>query len=173
MIRPRAGDFVYSDAEFAEMRASIEDFGGLADGFVFGILTREGRVDGERCSELVNAAGGKSCTFHRAVDEPSDLDLAEMVEEVVRCGFASVLTSGRGSDAVGGVERLEELRKRFEGRIEIVVGGGVRRGNVGMLRKRVGEGWFHSAAVTGEGEEADEEEARALVEALGDVRKTE
>ncbi|KAF2807748.1 uncharacterized protein BDZ99DRAFT_509918 [Mytilinidion resinicola] len=156
MIRPRAGDFVYSAPEFAQMRDEIAAFKALErgpDGFVFGILTSEGRVDAERCGELVRLAGGASCTFHRAIDEVRDL--WEGVEAVVECGFQAVLTAGRGGDAVGGVEVLEEIKRRVKGRLEVVVGGGVRRGNIGGLRGRVGEGWYHSAAIMGQGEEAD------------------
>ncbi|KAF2495680.1 hypothetical protein BU16DRAFT_610741 [Lophium mytilinum] len=169
MIRPRAGDFVYSAPEFAQMRDEVAAFmaletGSGPDGFVFGILTPEDRVDGERCRDLVGLAGGRPCTFHRAIDEVGEF--WEGVEAVVGCGFRAVLTSGRGRDAVGGVEVLEELKRRVAGKLEVVVGGGVRRGNVRGLREGVGEGWYHSAAIVGDEEEADEGEARALVEAL-------
>ncbi|KFY61890.1 hypothetical protein V496_04817, partial [Pseudogymnoascus sp. VKM F-4515 (FW-2607)] len=85
MIRPRGGDFEYSDEEFAQMKEEMKRFRGLADGFVFGILKEEGGevvVDGERNSELVELARPLPCTFHRAVDAASDYQAA--VREVAK-----------------------------------------------------------------------------------------
>ena len=135
----------------------------LADGFVFGILTAEGRVDGERCRELVRAAGELPCTFHRAFDEAGDQ--REGLEVLIEVGFEAVLTAGGKGKAEQGAERLRELRKWAGSRIEIVVGGGVRSENVVGLMERVGAEWYHSAAIV-EGEEASEAEVREIVQAL-------
>lgn len=91
-----------------------------------------------------------------------DLDAA--VEAVVACGFKSILTSGGEGSAWEGRVRVGELQRRFGERVSIVLGGGVRSGNVDELKKETGVEWVHSAAITGEGEEADEEEVRRLVE---------
>jgi copper homeostasis protein len=168
MIRPRGGNFCYSASEFEDMKASIRDFKATdtVDGFVFGVLDagEGGKVNEGRCRELVELAAPLACTFHRAVDETGNLEAA--VEAVVRCGFASVLTSGGGRSALEGVERVRALQERFGEDISIILGGGVRSGNVAELKKRADVNWLHSAAITGEGEEVDGEEVRKMVEIL-------
>ena len=171
MIRPRAGDFRYCAAEFEQMRHDIALFSHLASGFVFGILDANGRVDVARNAELVDIAEPLPCTFHRAVDETPDLE--EAVEMVVGCGFKSVLTSGGGKTAEEGVERIKQLQEKFGGRVSLVVGGGVRSGNVEGLKRRTGVEWVHSAAVTGEGEEVDGEEVRRIQGVLEEMVKKE
>jgi copper homeostasis protein len=93
-------------------------------------------------------------------------DLEGAVERVVECGFASVLTSGGTKSAGEGVERVRVLQERFGARVSLVMGGGVRSGNVWGLKRRAGVEWVHSAAITGEGEEVDGEEVRRIVEVL-------
>ncbi|KAL5114410.1 hypothetical protein ACEQ8H_007721 [Pleosporales sp. CAS-2024a] len=166
MIRPRAGNFHYSTAEFEVMRSQVALFAPLASGFVFGILDAGGRVDVARNSELVDIAAPLACTFHRAVDEAGDLEGA--VETVAACGFRSVLTSGGSKSAVQGVGRLKKLVDRYGANISVVVGGGVRRGNVKEIKTATGAEWVHSAAITGEGEEVDSDEVRGIKEALGE-----
>jgi copper homeostasis protein len=103
--------------------------------------------------------------IHRAVDDV--LDLEGGVEKVVACGFTSVLTSGGAKSAGEGVERVRVLQERFGEMVSIVMGGGVRSGNVEGLKRRAGVEWVHSAAITGEGEEVDGEEVRRSLAALG------
>lgn len=169
MIRPRGGDFVYTPAELNQMKSSIEAFKttGLVDGFVFGALDAAGRVDRVGNSRLVGAAAPLPCTFHRAMDVVEDLDAA--FETIVELGFRSVLTSGGPGSASEGVERVAELQRRFGQRISVVLGGGVRSGNVRELRRRAGVEWVHSAAITGEGEGVDGEEVGRMVELLRDA----
>ncbi|KAF1916377.1 copper homeostasis protein CutC [Ampelomyces quisqualis] len=164
MIRPRAGNFFYSTAEFESMRHSIALFAPLASGFVFGILDGHGRVDVARNSELVDIAAPLACTFHRAIDEIPAEEVHDAVEKVVACGFKSLLTSGGGKNAEEGIDVVKRLREKFGTRIEVVMGGGVRSGNVGSLKRRAGVEWIHSAAITGEGEEVDGEEVRRIKE---------
>jgi copper homeostasis protein len=164
MIRPRAGNFHYSTAEFEAMRQSIALFAPLASGFVFGILDVHGRVDVARNSELVDIAAPVACTFHRAIDEISIDDIHDAVEKVVACGFKSLLTSGRGKNAEEGIDVVRNLQEKFGARIEVVMGGGVRSINVGELKRRAGVEWVHSAAITREGEEVDGEEVRRIKE---------
>lgn len=151
------------------MKRSIATFAatGLVAGFVFGVLTADDRVDEGRNVELVRAAGGLPCTFHRAIDLVADLVAG--VESVVECGFRSVLTSGGGSGAWEGRERIREVQERCGGRISVIAGGKVRSGNVAGLVEETRVGWVHSAAVTDEGEEVDGEEVRDIVEVLGRV----
>src|ERR1700676_4026804 len=108
MIRPRAGDFVYSAGEFEWMRADIE----LArragmDGIVLGILTRERSVDVKRTRELAKFTRPLPVTFHRAFDEVADLDAG--LEDVIETGAARVLTSGGAVAAPEGSETLARL----------------------------------------------------------------
>jgi copper homeostasis protein len=171
MIRPRAGNFVYSATEFQEMKDDLVRFKalGLADGFVFGILDGKGRVDVQRCKELVELAGDKPCTFHRAFDQIADEDMEGALGDVVGCGFNTLLTSGGEADAVKGWERSKELVERAGGRIEIMPGGGVRSGNLEVLRG-TGAEWYHSSGIVegGDGCGGDESEMRRMVDVLKD-----
>jgi copper homeostasis protein len=160
MIRPRGGDFHYSAAEFEQMRLDVALFAPLASGLVFGILDARGHVDVARNSELVDIAAPLPCTFHRAIDEVGDLDAG--LEMVVACGFRSVLLSGGTKTAEEGMERVRVLQEKFGGRVCLVLGGGVRNGNVERLKRGTGVEWVHSAAINGEGEEVDGEEVRRL-----------
>jgi copper homeostasis protein len=149
MIRPRGGDFNYTSAEFAMMKEDILNVkeGGNINGFVFGILDEQQRVDVVRNKELVDLAKPMTCTFHRAFDAVPDL--FEAAERVVECGFSAILTSGGAKDALGGAEVVAELHRRFGDTVEFILGGGVRSENVGEL-KRTGIRWFHSAAISGD-----------------------
>ena len=101
MIRPRAGDFVYSAGEFEEMKASIANAKVLgADGLVLGILKRDNSVDIQRTGELVSLAKPLPVTFHRAFDESADLSQA--LDDVAQTGAARILTSGGARTALKG-----------------------------------------------------------------------
>jgi copper homeostasis protein len=145
MIRPRGGDFVYSAGELKQMRVDIEQFKSLAEGFVFGILDRNDRVDKRANRELVELADGKPCTFHRAFDEISNLVGA--AEDIVECGFAAILTSGGQKSAVAGAPAISEIVRAMEGRLHIITGGGVRSGNIEELKTVTKGHWFHSSAI--------------------------
>lgn len=123
MIRPRGGDFVYSKEELEVMKADINFFKSLgADGFVFGILQKDGKVDGKACAELLGVADGVPCTFHRAFD--ASVDLEDSLERVIDCGFDRILTSG-GKNTVGaGLDRVQRLLGKAADRITIIPGGG-------------------------------------------------
>lgn len=164
MIRPRAGDFSYTASEFAQMKAAIAQFkaDSLAapSGFVFGVLDAAGAaVDVARNRELVDLAAPLPCTFHRAFDGVADMRVA--AAELVECGFAAVLTDGGGEGAVAGAAKIARLQAEFGERIVFIVGGGVRCGNVGELR-RTGAVWYHSAAIMAPGEDVDVEEVKRL-----------
>ena len=93
MVRPRGGDFCYDDIEFEIMKKEIKLMKELKiDGIVFGILTKDGRVDKERCSELLDLWGSSKATFHRAIDVSSNLNKA--CEDIISLGFERILTSG-------------------------------------------------------------------------------
>jgi copper homeostasis protein len=161
MIRPRGGDFIYSDEEFLQMKEDMNRFRELADGFVFGILKVENgvvTVDRERCEELVKLASALPCTFHRAIDATSDYQSS--VREVALCGFKNVLTSGGiQGDVVGGYANLPVFG---EEELEIMPGGGVRADVLEVLVRETECRWFHSSGIVGEGEVVSEEEVRAM-----------
>jgi copper homeostasis protein len=155
MIRPRGGDFLYSDDEFDLMKAQIRILGNAgADGFVFGILTGDNKVDVLRNKELVDLANGKPCTFHRAFDAIADYD--EGLEDVCKCLFKNILTAGcmDGEGAAVGTSGIERLVDRAKRRINIMPGGGVRSGNLEILKK-TGAGWFHSSGIVSKDDDAD------------------
>lgn len=150
MIRPVGGTFTYGASTFDIMKNEIRERVGLCDGFVFGITRRAGDgegdvVDEEHCSELVQLAGGLPCTFHRAIDGVRDP--VDGMRAIKRCGFANVLSSGRGVTAAEGAEVLRNMVGGTEG-VSVVAGGGVRSGSV-MEVLGAGAEWLHTAAMIG------------------------
>lgn len=132
MIRPRGGDFCYTDDEVEQMAEEIRfarECG--ADGVVLGLLTPDGEVDCRRTAQLVAEAGALEVTFHRAFDMTRD-PLAAL-EAVVGCGCRRILTSGGCNTAVEGIAALRELVARAAGRIEIMAGSGVKASNARQL----------------------------------------
>lgn len=124
LIRPRGGDFVYSDAEHEAMRRDIavaRDRG--ASGVVLGILRPDGLIDEPRNAALIREARPMSVTFHRAFDEVPDPTAA--LDALLGLGIDRVLTSGRAESARSGVETLRALVSRSAGRIHVLAGGRV------------------------------------------------
>lgn len=156
MVRPRGGDFVYNDNEFEQMENDLMSFKSIASGFVFGLLDTSNNIDAARNRHLVRLAAPLPCTFHRAIDGTLDLDKA--LEQVIDCGFHSVLTSGGGKSASDGADTVAGLQKRFGQRISIIVGGGIRSSNLMEVKRSTVVPWFHSAAITQRGEVVDSEE---------------
>ena len=132
MIRPRGGDFLYSDDEFQTMLRDIEHARQAgATGVVFGILTADGKVDVERTRTLVEAAAEMETTFHRAVDMTEDYIAA--VEAVIEAGCKRILTSGGYDKAIEGKENIARAVEISRGRIEIMAGSGVVASNAREL----------------------------------------
>jgi copper homeostasis protein len=132
MIRPRGGDFLYSDDEFQTMLRDIEHARKAgATGVVFGILTADGKVDVERTRALVEASGEMETTFHRAVDMTEDYIAA--VEAVIEAGCKRILTSGGYDKAIEGKENIARAVEISRGRIEIMAGSGVVAANAKEL----------------------------------------
>ncbi|MDO6436567.1 copper homeostasis protein CutC [Cyclobacterium sp. 1_MG-2023] len=124
MIRPRGGDFVYSELEIAVMKEDIKSFLSQgADGFVFGILNKAGKVNQADCLQLVQSAEGKPCTFHRAFDVVDDKKVA--LEEIIQLGFKRILTSGGENSVMEGMPLILNLLMQAKGRIIILPGGGL------------------------------------------------
>jgi copper homeostasis protein len=161
MIRPRGGDFVYSDAEFQQMKAEIEQLKKLSvDGFVFGILKSDNSFNEEQNSELVALASPTPCTFHRAFDTIKNR--FESLESVIECGFKTILTSGLETNVVEGIDVLAELVEKANNRIVIMPGGGLRSTNVGLLQEKTKAVFYHSSAIVDSGETASGDEVKAL-----------
>ncbi|MBP4139405.1 copper homeostasis protein CutC [Flavobacterium geliluteum] len=162
IIRPRGGDFVYSDDEIVEMKQDIKQFKKLkVDGFVFGILNADGTVNTTRNRELVQLASPLPCTFHRAFDVVKDVE--QSLEEVISCGFSTILTSGQGKSVVEGISVLKQIQKLSKNRIVIMPGGGLRSANVLTIKEKLKPTFYHSSAITGNDETADPQEIKALV----------
>lgn len=165
MIRPRGGNFVYSEVEFQQMKSEIESIKGLGvNGFVFGILNEDNTINIEQNKTLVAEAYPFPCTFHRAFDAVSNCEQA--LEAVISCGFSTVLTSGTFSNVMEGKEVLKKLVVQAKNRIEIMPGGGLRSTNISELNQIVGANWYHSSAITDGTEIANPEEIIQLKEKL-------
>lgn len=161
MIRPRGGDFTYSDAEFEQMKNDLTQLKSLqVNGFVFGILDENDEVNLEQNKELVELAKPYPCTFHRAFDRAKDLE--NSLEKVIECGFTAILTSGQKPNVSEGKENLKKLVAQSDGRIEILVGGGLRSTNIEEIRDFTKAEYFHSSAITDGGAFANADEVVAL-----------
>lgn len=142
IIRPRGGDFLYSDAEFDIMRRDIEKCGeeGI-DGVVFGILRKDGSVDTERTSKLVELAQPMAVTFHRAFDLCTDP--FRSLSEIIETGASRVLTSGQEKNAMEGSVLIKQLVGIAGSRIIIMPGGGLDETNIEELARETGAVEFH------------------------------
>jgi copper homeostasis protein len=144
MVRPRAGDFLYSKNEFELMLHDVEHTKTCgAAGIVFGILNEDGHVDVKRCKQIIDVAGPMHVTFHRAFDMTVDPFLA--LEEIVSLGVDTILTSGKRQVAEDGLELIRELVKRANDRISIMAGSGVNAQNI-LLLHEAGVLTFHFSA---------------------------
>jgi len=161
MIRPRGGDFTYSESEFEQMQKDMLQLKSLkVDGFVFGILDENNQIHVEHNKILVEMAYPLPCTFHRAFDRAKGLE--DSLEKVIGCGFKTILTSGQKPNVSEGKENLKKLVELAAGRIEILVGGGLRSTNIEEIRAFTNAGYFHSSAITDGGSFANADEIVAL-----------
>ncbi|XP_076868056.1 copper homeostasis protein cutC homolog isoform X2 [Brachyhypopomus gauderio] len=145
MIRPRGGDFLYTDREADVMRKDIELMKShKADGVVLGALTEDGRVDVELCMELLAACRPLPVTFHRAFDMVHDPSVA--VETLASLGFERILTSGCESSALEGLPLIKRLTEQAKGRIIIMPGGGITERNLQRILEGSGAQEFHCSA---------------------------
>ena len=165
MIRPRGGNFVCSEAEFEQMKLEIETIKKLGvNGFVFGILNKDKTINIEQNKVLVELANPFPCTFHRAFDEV--LDYQQALEDVISCGFSTILTSGTFPNVMEGKEVLKQLVIQANNRIEIMPGGGLRSTNVSEINEMVNANWYHSSAITDGSETTNQEEIIKLKKKL-------
>lgn len=147
MIRPRGGDFCYSNYEFHAMKRDIAQCQKLSvDGVVFGILNPDGSLDKKRCKELIDKARPLKVTCHRAFDRSKDP--FQTLEDCIEVGFDRILTSGQMPKAIDGVDLIAELIKKANGRISIMPGSGVTRENAAAIVEKTGAKEIHFSAVT-------------------------
>ncbi len=146
MVRPRGGGFCYTEEEYATMLADGEILlqEGV-DGIVFGFLTSDKQVDKEKTKALTDLAHryGKEAVFHKAFDCIEDQEHA--LKELIAVGVDRVLTSGGGKAALDRADHLAHLIKTYGKDITILLGGGIRAGNVEMLLKATGAKEIHTA----------------------------
>lgn len=161
MIRPRGGNFVYSTAEFNQMKSDILALKTIpVDGFVFGILNEDHSINTTQNKILVDLAKPFPCTFHRAFDDVPEAFQA--LEQIIECGFQTILTSGQQPNVLRGKERLAELVEAANNRIVIMPGGGLRSVNIEKIQQNTKAVFYHSSAITDGSETADATEIKAL-----------
>ncbi len=142
LIRPRGGDFLYSDNDFSVMRRDIDMAGEYgADGIVTGILNRDGTVDVDRTALLTEYAAPMSVTFHRAFDLCRDPRQA--LTDIISAGAARILTSGQARSAIEGAALIKTLGAEATGRIGIMPGGGIDEYNIALLAATTGAREYH------------------------------
>ena len=128
LIRPRDGDFVYSNEEFELMKSDIVKFKEMGcKGIVSGVLNNDKDIDIERTKELVELSRPLEFTFHRAFDEVKDP--VEEIENLIKMGIGRVLTSGQKEKAIDGLVLLEQLNRISKNRILIMPGSGISNTN--------------------------------------------
>ena len=145
IIRPRGGDFLYSESDIQEMIYDIQAAKQLgADGLVFGCLNPDGTVDMKAMSRLMEAAGDTPVTFHRAFDHTNDP--LKALEDIISLGCVRILTSGCRPTALEGAELLSRLVEKAGERIIIMPGCGVRENNIAEIARLSGAKEFHFSA---------------------------
>ena len=145
LIRPRGGDFLYSDLEFETMKSDIEIAKKLgADGLVFGLLKSDGSIDKERTKELVELSKPLPVTFHRAFDVVKDPFQA--LEDIIDCSCSRILTSGQKSTAYKGIPLLKQLIDKAGTRIIIMPGSGINSSNILEIKQKANASELHLSA---------------------------
>ena len=145
MIRPREGDFCYSEKEFESMLLDVAaaKIAGM-EGVVAGILNPDGTVDEERMSILVETAAPMNVTFHRAFDMTENQH--EALEAIIDAGCSRILTSGGKQTALDGIENLASLVKKAGNRISVMPGSGVNFKNIKQIAEITGANEMHLSA---------------------------
>jgi copper homeostasis protein len=160
LVRPRTGDFVYTDAEHDTILQQIRRVKNAgAQGIVAGELTDGRRIAEGRTLGLLEAARPLPFTFHRAFDDC--LELGAALESLIRLGVNRVLTSGGARTAIDGADRIERLVTQAKGRIEILAGGGITADNVAHLVRVSGVGEIHFSVT-------EANKVRRVIDALND-----
>ena len=145
IIRPRGGDFTYSELEAERMMEDIKMCQLLCvDGVAFGCLTKDGDIDIALCQRLMEASQGMSVTFHRAFDCTRNPQQA--LEDIISLGCDCILTSGQQPKAEDGIVLLRKLNDQAAGRITLMAGSGVNETNIALIQQQTGICEFHFSA---------------------------
>ena len=146
MIRARGGNFVYSKDEIEIMKEDIKVFKDLGvKGLVLGCLTSDNKIDLELTKTLVNLAYPMEITFHKAIDEISNP--LDYIEDLVNIGIKRILTSGGKATALEGKDLINDMIKKSNGRLKIVVAGKVTKGNLNGLSNLISADEFHGKLI--------------------------
>lgn len=142
LLRPRFGDFCYSDYELEIMREEIQKFAELgAEGIVTGVLTPQGDLNMEQMEALIKCAGKTDVALHRAFDVCRNP--LETMEAAIALGIKTILTSGQKNSAWEGRALLKELEEKSKKRIEILAGAGIDADIIARLYKETGITSYH------------------------------
>ncbi len=145
LIRPRGGDFCYSESEFEVMKRDIEQAKSMgADAIVSGVLQPDGTIDVTRTRALIDLARPLSFTFHRAFDMAREPQAA--LETLIDLGVERLLTSGQEASAWEGSDLIAELVRQARGRIIVMAGGGINGRNAGRIIAQSGVTELHASA---------------------------
>lgn len=145
IIRPRGGDFLYSDTEYEIMKNDVIMAKELGfPGIVIGLLHSDGNIDIERTSQLVALAENMQVTFHRAFDRC--LDPIKGLEDIIQTGCKRILTSGQVPNVQNALPLVKQLVKLANNRIVIMPGSGVRANNIKNIVESTGVMEVHSSA---------------------------
>ena len=148
LIRPRFGDFLYTEDEIQAMCEDIAMFRDLgANGVVIGALTPDGDLDIEVMKRMMACAGDMDVTLHRAFD--MSRDPFKTLEEAIELGCKTILTSGQQSNVVEGKDLLKEIYEKAAGRIDIMAGCGVKKWNIQEIHDHTGIVVFHTTGRKG------------------------
>ena len=147
MVRPRGGDFCFTDLEFEVMQNEIAHARNLgADGIVLGLLNQDACIDVVRTRQLVELAGPLPVTFHRAIDMTPDP--AAALEAVIATGANRILTSGAAPSAIEGAAQIAKMVELAKGRTAIMPGGGISSENIVAIARETGATEFHASVRT-------------------------
>jgi len=145
IIRPRGGDFLYSNDEFSIMKEDIKSVRDLgSDGVVLGILEKDGNIDIDRTMKLVELAKPMSVTFHRAFDMSPEPFKA--LDDIIETGADRLLTSGQANSVIDGLDLLRSLKEYAGNRIIIMPGAGINKNNLAEVVKKSEANEFHLTA---------------------------
>ena len=145
IIRPRGGDFLYTDREFQVMQNDLMACKQLGfKGAVIGLLNADGTIDTKRTAALVQAAGNMELSFHRAFDRCKDPFVA--LEQLIDLGCKRILTSGQVPNVVNAIPMIQTLVEKANDRIVILPGSGVRADNIAGIVTATGAKEMHSSA---------------------------
>lgn len=145
LIRPRFGDFLYTDFEFQQMKQEIKLLKQAgADGFVLGMLQTDGTLDLQRMEQLIELAADLPVTLHRAFDVC--IDPLKALEQAKQLGISTILTSGQEHTAIEGIPLLRQLKQQAEGEIDILAGGGIQADVIENLYQQTAITSYHMSA---------------------------